>query len=127
MSNGETEPITAPRSIWMAVMELSKGTEMALADRIGGVAILHADFDTKPFLGMHLKFIQGVQRGFEQETAEKLTNGGKADEVDVELDLTLAESMYLSLVIKIADFKGALTFKRNLWRVVDALYERGRK
>lgn len=123
MSDEETEPITAPRPVWMAVLELARSTDMSLAERIASVSIQKADFETKPFLAMQLKLIQGVHRGLEREAVEKL-GGGTPDETDIELDLTIAEAMYLHLVVKVADFKGALTLKKNLWRIICALYDR---
>ena len=115
----ETDVIAAPRTVWMAVMELSRSTDMTGAEMIASLSTTRQDFESKPFLAMHLKFIQAVQMAFEQETAEKLTErAASPDEAEVEIDFTLAEATYLSLVIKIADFKGSLSLKKNLWRVI---------
>ena len=125
MFDDATEPVAAPRSVWMAVMELARHTDMSLAEKIASLSIERADFDTRPFLALQLKLIQNIMRGYEQETAEKL-EGSKGDESEVEIELTLAEALYLNMTIRVADFKWALTLKKHLWRVISTLYERGK-
>ncbi|KKM85524.1 hypothetical protein LCGC14_1288140 [marine sediment metagenome] len=126
MFDDATEPVAVSRSAWMAVMELARHTDMSLSEKIASLNIERADFDTRPFLAMQLKLIQNIIRGYEQETAEKL-EGSKGEESEIEIELTLAEALYLHLTIGVADFKGAMTLKKHLWRVISTLYEREKK
>ena len=123
MFDDATEPVAVPRSVWMAAMELARHTDMSLAEKIASLNIERADFDTKPFLALQIKLIQNIMRGYEQETAEKL-EGSKGEESEIEIELTLAEAMYLNLTIGASAFKGAMTLKKHLWRVISTLYER---
>ena len=122
----DSEPVIAPRTIWMAVLEIAIRTEAPLAEKIGGVHVRIADFETQPFLALRLKIMLAVQSGFEDETAKKLARGdeGKAEETDIEIDLTAAEALYLDMAIRVADFKGSLTLKKSLWRVISAILGR---
>ena len=107
-------------------MEIAIRTETSLAEKIGGVHVQLADFETQPFLALRLKIMLAVQSGFEDETAKKLARGGegKVEETDIEIDLTAAEALYLDMAIRVADFKGSLTFKKSLWRVISAIIGR---
>lgn len=127
MADDTTEPMIAPRVAWMAVMDIATRTEMSLAERIAAVSITRSDFSNHPFLAMRMKLMSGVQRSFEQETAEKIAGGEKEKNVDTdtEIDLTASECVYLDMAIRAADFKGALTFKKSLWRTLTAILERG--
>ena len=128
MADSDTEPLIAPRTAWMAVMDIATRTDSSVAVKIGGVDIQLADFETQAFLVMRVKLMLGVQRGFEEETAEKIASGGKTvAETDIEIDLTAAECVYLDMTIRAADFKGALTFKKSLWRTLAAILERKSK
>ena len=120
----DTEPVIAPRTAWMAVIDIASRTDMSLAEKIAGVNVQLADFETQAFLAMRLKIITAVQRGFENETAEKLAGNGKSGETDIEIDLTVAEAVHLDMAIRVADFKGALVLKKGLWRVISAILER---
>ena len=120
----DTEPVIAPRTVWMAVMDIASRTDTSLAEKIAGVNIQLADFETQSFLAMRLKIMLAVQSGFEKETAEKIAGGEKAGDTDIEIDLTAAEAIYLDMAIRVADFKGALIFKKGLWRAIAAILER---
>lgn len=124
MADDATEPIIAPRVAWMAVMDIATRTDMSLAEKIAGVNVQLSDFSSYPFLAMRMKLMAGVQRSFEKETAEKLAGGEKNVETDTEIDLTASECVYLDMAIRAADFKGALTFKKSLWRTLTAILER---
>lgn len=119
-----TEPVIAPRTVWMAVMDIASRTDTSLAEKIAGVSIQLADFETQAFLAMRLKIMLAVLSGFEKETAEKIAGGEKASETDIEIDLTAAEAVYLDMAIRVADFKGALILKKGLWRAITAILER---
>ncbi len=120
----DTEPVIAPRTAWMAVMEVSTHTDSSLAEKIGGVHIQISDFETQPFLAMRTKIMLAVQGGLERETAEKLTSGEKSADTDIEIELTAAEGVYLDMAVRVADFKGALVFKKKIWRAIVAILER---
>jgi hypothetical protein len=118
-----TEPVIAPRTVWLSVLAVAKRTDMSLADKIAGITVRHADFQTQPFLALRLKLIRNVQRAFEQETAEKL-GSGEAEETEIEIGLTAAEAIYLDMSFEVAEFKGAMTLKKNLWRALTAILGR---
>jgi hypothetical protein len=120
----DCEPVIAPRTVWMAVMEVATRTDTSLAEKIGGVYIQVADFETQPFLVMRTKIMLAVQSGLETETAEKLTSGEKSADTDIEIELTAAECVYLDMAIRVSDFKGALILKKNMWRAIAAILER---
>ena len=127
ISVSDSEPVIAPRTVWMAVMEVAIRTETSLAEKIDGVHVRTADFETQPFLALRLKIMLAVQSGFEDETAKKLARGdeGKVEETDIEIELTAAEALYLDMAVRVADFKGALTLKKGLWRVIGAILGKG--
>ena len=125
MENFDSEPVIAPRTIWMAVLEIAIRTETSLAEKIGGVHVRLADFETQPFLALRLKILLAVQSGFEDETAKKLAADGESVvNDDIEIDLTAAEALYLDMGVRVADFKGALTLKKGLWRAIASILER---
>ncbi len=115
MSDDVTEPVIASRTVWMAALEVARNTNTSLADKVAGVTTQLADFETQPFLALRVKLIRGARRGFEQETAAKLGDDKDVPEAEVEIALTAAELIFLDLSIRVADFKGALTFKKSLW------------
>ncbi|KKM27373.1 hypothetical protein LCGC14_1575370 [marine sediment metagenome] len=120
----DCEPVIAQRTTWMAAMELATRTDSSLAEKIGGVHVQVADFETQPFLAMRAKIMLAVQGGLERETAEKLTSGEKSTDTDIEIELTAAELVYLDMAVRVADFKGALSFKKALWRAIAVILER---
>lgn len=119
-----TEPVVASRSVWLAILEMVRHTEMSLAERILSVTITPADYETKFFLALRLKILTAVKGAYEEEDLKKL--GGEKDvkEVSVEINLNIAEATYLDMTIRVADFKGALTLKRALWAIITTLCER---
>ena len=119
-----TEPVIAPRTEWMAAMEIAIRTDTSLAEKIAGVHTQVADFETQPFLAMRTKLMLAVQGGLERETVEKLTSAGKSEDTDIEIELTAAECVYLDMAVRVADFKGALAFKKKIWRAIAAILER---
>lgn len=123
MADAATEPVIALRTVWMAVLEVAKHTDMSMADKLASMSIRIPDFETQGFLALRLKLIRGVYSGFEQETAEKLAEG-TAKEAEIEIELTAAEAVYLDLSIGASAFKGAIEFKKNLWRVIVTILER---
>ena len=120
----DTEPVTAPRTVWMAVLDIASRTDTSMAEKIAGVYVQLADFETQAFLAMRLKIILAIQSGFETETAEKIASGEKVHETDIEIDLTAAEAVHLDMAIRVADFKGALILKKGLWRVISTILKR---
>ncbi len=123
MTDDATEPVIAPRTVWMSVLEVANHTDMSLADKIGSMSIRIPDFETQGFLALRLKLIRGVYSGFEQETAEKLAEGN-AKEAEIEIELTAAEAIYLDLSIGATAFQGAMPLKKGLWRILVTLNER---
>lgn len=123
----DTEPVTAIRSVWTACLELSRQADMGSADRIMSVAVTEADYETKPFLALRLKLIAAIQNCYEEENLKKIDGGGSVEEASDEVELTIAEATYLDMILQVTTFKGALTLKRDLWRVISTLYERHRK
>ncbi len=126
MADELTEPVIARRTIWMAVLEIATRTDSSLAEKIGGVHIQLADFETQPFLAMRTKIMLAVLSGFEDETANKLTASGEGEleETDIEINLTAAECVYLDLAVRATDFKGALMLKKGMWRAIAAILAR---
>ncbi len=124
MADELTEPVIARRTIWMAVLEIATRTDSSLAEKIGGVHIQLADFETQPFLAMRTKIMLAVLRGFEDETAQKIASGDEAEETDIEIDLTAAECVYLDIAVRATDFKGALMLKKGMWRAIAAILAR---
>lgn len=124
----DTEPVTAIRTVWAGVLELSRQTDMGTGERIMSVATVAADYETKPFLTLRLKLIEAVQSCYQEEDLKKLDAGGtKVEEAAAEVELDIAEATYLDVLVQVTAFKGALTLKRNLWRVIATLYARHRK
>ena len=121
-----TEPVTARRTVWTGLHEMSRQTDMAMLDRILGAGIEAADYETRPFLALRMKLIRAIQSCYEDESLQKLGgDGGK--EASTEVELTIGEATYLDVLVQVSAFEGALTLKKDLWRVIDTLYARHRK
>ena len=124
----ETETVTAIRTVWTGLLELSRQTDMGTGERIMSVGTVAADYETKPFLTLRLKLIEAVQSCYQAEDLKRLDTGKeKVDEETADVELDIAEATYLDMIIRVTEFKGALTLKRNLWRVIATLYDRHRK
>lgn len=123
----DTEPVTAPRTTWVGLLELSRHTDMSVAERIMGVTVGAADYETKPFLTLRLKLIEAIQSCYDEEGSKRLMGEGNDKEASAEVDLTIAEATYLDMMVRVAEFKGALTLKRDLWRAISALYTKHRR
>ncbi len=124
----ETETVTAIRTVWTGLLELSRHTDMGTGERILSVATVAADYETKPFLALRLKLIEAVQSCYQAEDLKKLDSGKeKVDEETADVELDIAEATYLDLLIRVNEFGHALTLKRNLWRVISTLYSHHQK
>ena len=124
----ETETVTAIRTVWAGLLELSRQTDMGTGERILSVATVAADYETKPFLTLRLKLIEAVQSCYQEENLKRLDGpAAKVEEETADVELDIAEATYLDVLVPVTAFKGALTLKRDLWRVIDTLYARHRK
>ncbi len=124
-----TEPVTAIRTVWTGVLELaSRQMDVGTGERLLGVSIVAADYETKPFLALRLKLIDAVQGCYQDEDLKKLNgDGAEAAESTADVELDIAEATYLDILVQVTAFKGALTLKRDLWRVIATLYARHQK
>ena len=122
----DTETVKATRGMWTYLLETSLHTDMAGSERIMGLSVVAADYETKPFLALRLKLIAAVQQCYESESLEKL-GGGDVKEAADEVDFTIAEATYLDLSVRVDAFEGALTLKRELWRAIATLYAKHRR
>ena len=124
----DTETVTANRTVWTGLLELSRQTDMGTGERVLSVATVAADYETKPFLALRLKLIEAVQSCYQAEDLKKLDSGKeKVDEETAEVELDIAEATYLDLLIPVTAFNHALTLKKDLWRVIATLHSRHRK
>ncbi len=125
----DTEPVTALRTVWLGVLELSRQTDMGTGERVLSVATVPADYETKPFLGLRLKLIEAVQSCYQDEDLKRLDSegGAKVEEATAEIELDIAEATYLDILVTVTAFKDALVLKQDLWRVISTLYSRHRK
>lgn len=121
----QTESILASRSTWIIVAELSRHTDTMLGEKIAALELSVTDFETHLFLVMRRKIILAILRGYDQEITEQMElEHGKANEAEVEVDITLSEAQYLDMSVGLSDFPGALSFKVTLWRIIAALTTR---
>ncbi len=125
----ETETVTAIRTVWTGLLELSRQMDMSTGERVMSVAVVAADYETKPFLALRLKLIEAVQSCYQEEDLKKLDRKGKekVDEETADVELDIAEATYLDLLVRVNEFTHALTLKKDLWRVIATLYARHRK
>ena len=121
----QTESIIASRSAWIMVAELARHTDSMLGEKIAALELSFTDFETHCFLVMRRKLIQAILRGYDQEITEQMElEHGKANEAEVEADITLSEAQYLDMAVGLSDFQGALSFKVALWRIISVLTTR---
>lgn len=114
------EVIAAKRTIWMSVLASTRHADIQLADKIAGCLVETKDWGINPWLILRLKLVRAVQAAFEQEAATKLTSPEEAEvpESEVEINITAAEALFMDLSIQETAWKGALTFKRELWKIM---------
>lgn len=118
---GDTEIITAPRKTWTSVLEMAQQMDMSTGEHIVSVAVVAADYETKPYLALRLKLLEAVQSCYEDEDLKKIDSKGTEEEASADIALTIAEVTYLDMLVKVTSFKGALTLKRDVWRAVSNL------
>ncbi len=117
-----TETITAPRKTWTSVLEVAHQMDMSTGEHVVSVAVVAADYETKPFLALRLKLLEAVQSCFDDEDLKKIDSGkDEVEEATAEVELTIAEVTYLDVLIQVVAFKGALTLKRDVWRAISNL------
>ena len=124
----ETETVTANRTVWTGLLELSRQTDMGTGERVLSVATVAADYETKPVLALRVKLCEAVQSCYQAEDLKRLDTGKeKVDEETADVELDIAEATYLDVLVRVTEFKHALTLKLDLWRVISTLYSRHRK
>lgn len=123
-----TEIIAAPRKTWTSVLEMAQHTDMSTGEHIVSVAVVAADYETKPYLALRLKLLEAVQSCYEDEDLKKIDSGkDEVEEASADIELTIAEVTYLDLLLKVTSFKKALTLKRDIWRAISNLYAKHQK